>query len=70
MFCHRQRREKRREEGHEWRGEPGQGKSSESVVRRIQAGWTEETRGEMGVTKSSERPKDGGEGALLRDGQE
>lgn len=51
----RHRRERREEEGPEWRDRPGQRESSESVESRIQAGLTEDTRGEMGVTKRSER---------------
>lgn len=48
------RGERREEEGPKWRDGTGQGESSESA-QRIQAEWTEEARGEMKVTKRSER---------------
>lgn len=41
--------------GPEWKDRPEQRESSESVGSRIQAGLTEETREEVGVTKRSER---------------
>lgn len=50
----RHRGEKGQEERPKW-GSGLAGDSSESVERRIQAGWSEETSREMRVTKRSER---------------
>lgn len=54
FYCDAQRRKEGGRRA-EWKGRPGQRESSESVESRIQDGLTEETRGEMGVTKRSER---------------
>ena len=50
----RHRRERREEEGPKWRGGTGQGESRESV-ERIQAGRTEEPRGEMRAAERTKR---------------